>query len=109
MEFNVVILASAEQDLKDLRQYLVKNFSQPVWQESYGKIKTAIRNLKQFPLVGSIPDEFHQLNINQYRQVIVGLNRIIYEVRQQTVYVHIIVDSRRDLQTLLIRRILQGD
>ncbi len=108
MVFNVVLLASAEQDLKDLRQYIVKNFSVVVWQETYGNIKKAIRNLKHFPLAGSIPDEFHQLNISQYRQVIVGLNRIIYEVRQQTVYIHVIVDGRRDLQTLLTKRVLHG-
>jgi toxin ParE1/3/4 len=35
------------------------------------------------------------------------MNRIIYEVRQDILYIHIIVDARRDLKTLLIRRLLR--
>jgi toxin ParE1/3/4 len=103
----VIILESAEQDLKELKQYLVKNFSHHTWQESYDKIKQSIRSLKTFPETGSIPEEFKQLNLSQYRQVISGMNRIIYEVRQKSVYIHVIVDARQDLKLLLIRRLLR--
>lgn len=102
----VVILESAEHDLKELRNYIVKNFSVETWQQCYDKIKTAIRSLKTFPDAGSLPDEFERLNLTQYRQVISGMNRIIYEVRQDTVYIHIITD-RRDLKSLLTRRLLR--
>ena len=34
------------------------------------------------------------------------MNRVIYEVREQTVYIHIIADTRKDLQSLLIKRLL---
>jgi toxin ParE1/3/4 len=72
--FKVVILESAEHDLKDLRSYLVKNFSQATWQESYGKIKAVLRNLQAFPYAGAIPDEFQHLGLSQYRQVFSGIN-----------------------------------
>ncbi len=107
MSINVVILESAEYDLKELKAYLIKNFSMPTWQNSYSKIKEVIRNLQLFPYAGSIPDEFESLSLTQYRQVIVGMNRIIYEVRGETVYIHIIVDTRRDLKSLLTQRILR--
>lgn len=103
----VVILKSAEHDLKELKNYLTKNFSIETWQNSYDNIKTAIRNLKTFPDVGSIPEEFEKLSISQYRQVLSGMNRIIYEVRLDTVYIHIITDTRRDLKSLLTRRLLR--
>jgi plasmid stabilization system protein ParE len=102
----VIILESAERDLIELKQYLVKNFSHHTWQESYDKIKKTIRSLKTFPETGSVPEEFKQLNLTQYRQVISGMNRIIYEVRQNTVYIHVIMDARQDLKSLLIRRLL---
>jgi plasmid stabilization system protein ParE len=104
----VVILESAEYDLKELRAYLIKNFSVSTWQSSYSQIKEVICHLQRFPLVGSIPDEFENLNLTQYRQVMAGMNRIIYEVRTETVYIHIIVDARRDLKSLLMRRLLRG-
>lgn len=108
MSCQVVILESAEHDLKDLKQYIVNNFSLATWHDTYSKLKSSIRNLQNFPLVGSIPEEFNRLNISQYRQVISGMNRIIYEVRQNTVYIHIIVDARRDMQSLLTRRLLRA-
>jgi toxin ParE1/3/4 len=107
MNIKVVILESAEHDLKELMSYIVRNFSLKTWQNTYDKIKEVIRNLKTFPYTGSIPEEFEELNLSQYRQVISGMNRIIYEVRQDTLYIHIIVDGRRDLTSLLTRRLLR--
>ena len=58
-------------------------------------------------MAGSIPDEIEKLNLNQYRQVVSGLNRIVYEVRQDSIYIHMIVDVRRDMNALLTRRLLR--
>lgn len=103
----VVILKSAEADLVALRGYIVKNFSVTTWQATYAKLKLAIRNLARFPLLGGIPDELETLNLTQYRQIVSGMNRIIYEVRQDAVYVHLIVDTRRDLTEVLMQRLLR--
>ena len=103
----IVILASAELDLHDLRAYIVKDFSAATWQKTFKQIKASIRNLASFPLLGSVPDELQTLNLTQYRQVLSGQNRIIYEVRQDTIYIHLVVDSRRDLQSFLLRRLVR--
>lgn len=107
MGFKVVILESAEQDLKELRAYIVKNFSADTWRTSFANIKGVIRNLQEFPLAGSIPEEIEKLNLTQYRQVLSGLNRIIYEARQDVIYIHIVADTRRDMTTLLNRRLVR--
>lgn len=107
MSLKVVILESAEHDMNQLKGYIVKNFSVDIWRNTYDKIKEVIRNLKTFPHAGSMPDEFDKLNLSQYRQVLSGMNRIIYEVRQDTIYIHIITDARRDLTSLLTRRLLR--
>ncbi len=108
MGFRVVILDSAEQDLKELRAYVLKNFSMETWSTTYVKIKEAIRNLENFPQAGSIPEEIEKLNLTQYRQILSGMNRVIYEVRQDVIYVHIVVDARRDMNSLLTRRLLRA-
>lgn len=107
MKYEVVILKSAEQDLHDLRGYLLKQFGRDAWLESYEKIKAVIDNLKTFPFSGAIPDALEKINLAQYRQVFAGKNRIIYEVRQNIVYVHLVADCRRDMNTLLTRRLLR--
>lgn len=102
-----VILASAKADLLQLRSYLLKNFSQAVWQASYGKLKESIRSLATFPHLGGIPPELEDLQMRTYRQLICGMNRIIYEVRADTVYIHMIMDTRRDIKAHLMRRLVQ--
>jgi hypothetical protein len=61
-------------------------------------LESAEHDLKSFPYVGSLPEEFEKLNLSQYRQVLSGMNRIIYEVRLNIIYIHIIMDIRRDLK-----------
>lgn len=103
----VVILESAQADLVALRSYIVKNFSVTTWQATYAKLKVAMRNLATFPQLGGVPDELETLNLTQYRQILSGMNRIIYEIRQDAVYVHLIVDTRRDLKDVLMQRLLR--
>ncbi|AMP17162.1 type II toxin-antitoxin system RelE/ParE family toxin [Collimonas pratensis] len=107
MSFQVVFLHSAEQDLKELKSYVIRNFGKNTWQHSYDKLKEAVNNLQKFPLEGKIPDEIQRLNLSQYRQVISGMNRIIYEIRQETIFIHIVCDTRKDMRTLLTTRLLR--
>ena len=102
----VVILNAAHADVNALRGYICKNFSRRVWENTYSKLKTTIRNLVSFPYLGAIPDELARLHLSQYRQVLSGRNRIIYEVRQDVVYIHLIVDARRDMKEILLQRLL---
>lgn len=37
------------------------------------------------------------------------MNRVIYEVRESTVFIHIIADTRKDLQSLLMKCLLRTD
>ena len=103
----VLILASAQADLLALRSYIVKNFSSTTWKTTYTKLKTSIQNLATFPHLGGIPPELESLNLTQYRQILSSKNRVIYEVRQDAVYVHLIVDARRDLKEVLMQRLLR--
>lgn len=108
MTLDVVILQSAEADLHELRRYVQGRFGSKVWQESFDRIRQAIRRIRSHPDAGALPEELATLNMMQYQQVMAGTNRIIYEVRGATAYIHIICDARRNLHSLLMRRIVQG-
>jgi plasmid stabilization system protein ParE len=103
----VVLLAGAEQDLKELRSYLVKNISRLTWQKTYDQIKVSIGNLATHPYMGVIPDELEALQLAQYRQILASKNRVIYEVRQDTVFIHVIMDTRRDMMSFLMARLVR--
>ncbi len=103
-----MFLASAEEDLKDIRRYVVKRFGKETWQETLEKIKVSIHSIETFPQGGSIPDELTDLGVQQYRQVISDMNRVIYEIREEVIYIHVVCDVRRDLTALLARRLLRA-
>ncbi|MFO2463110.1 type II toxin-antitoxin system RelE/ParE family toxin [Pseudomonas sp. 15FMM2] len=107
MSFRVVILQSAKNDLKDIKSYITRRFSAATWQQTYEYLKQAIRHLETHPYAGAMPEEVEKLNLNQYRQIVSGMNRVIYEIRGQIIYIHIIADTRKSLQALLLKNLIQ--
>lgn len=64
--------------------------------------------LEAYPHRGNFPKELLFLGIKEYRESFFKPYRIIYRVMEDTVYVYLIADGRRDMQTLLTRRLLRG-
>ncbi|AQV97518.1 type II toxin-antitoxin system RelE/ParE family toxin [Cupriavidus necator] len=101
------LLESGKAELKRVRRYVMDAFGIAVWEDSYAQIQAAITPIREFPECGHIVDELSGLTANRFREVRCGKNRIIYEVRDDAIYVHLIIDQRRDLTALLQKIILQ--
>jgi toxin ParE1/3/4 len=108
MAHRVVILESAEEDIREIQRYVVSQFGQATWRQSYSTLKRTIRRLSDFPDSGSRVDELRELGMTQFRQAISGSNRVIYQLADDMVYVHVVCDSRMDLTSLLHRRLLRS-
>ena len=105
----VVLLRSVEHDLKDLKTDIIKNSNNDTCQTNYQKIQESTNTIQRFPESRKIPDELEKLSLYPYRQVLAGMNRIIYEVRQQTIYIHIICDTRKHYEPIDCCAILADD
>jgi len=103
----VVFLHSARTDLQDIRRYVIAKFGTQAWRETFAKISSDIGRLEAFPRNGQIPRELAELGFPNYRQIVSGMNRIIYEIDDPTIYIHLIVDTRRDLKDVLARLLLR--
>ena len=103
----VIFLASAEKDLDDLRQYVLRNFGEAAWREARRRIGDAVRTIRTFPQSGTIPVELARMGFQQYRQVTAGLNCLVYEIKDDLILVSIVCDGRRDMRTLLLRRLVR--
>jgi toxin ParE1/3/4 len=57
---------------------------------------------------GAIPAELGVLGIRTYRELFFKPYRIVYRVLPDAVVVFLIADGRRDLRTLLQRRLLEA-
>lgn len=102
----VVLTAGAEQDLESLHDYLAEFDSVASADAILDQLMEAAEGLAQFPERGSHPKELAALGIREYRQIVFGPYRVIYRVMGSRVVIYLIVDGRRDMQSLLARRLL---
>ena len=107
-KLEVFLTQGAEQDLRELHRYLARNESEERADRLLDDIVALAGRLATLAERGSIPKELDVLGIREYRQVVLGAYRIIYRIVEDRVFVYVIVDGRRDMQSLLERRLLRS-
>lgn len=106
MAYRVLLTEDAAQDLEELYDYITDHDSPAAADHVLDRIEKAINSLAEFPNRGKHPQELLSLGIREYREVFFKPYRIIYRMIGDAVYVYVIADGRRDMQTLLTRRLL---
>jgi plasmid stabilization system protein ParE len=101
------ILPTARIGIEELRSYVVRTFGWETWRQTSSQIQQTIAQIRQFPDSGHLPVELEGFIEDSFRQVLSSKNRIIYQVLDDTVFIHLVVDTRRDLQALLHRIVLR--
>ena len=108
MTHEVVLTADAAADLLEIVDWIAEHDAPAKASHVLERIDSAIAGLAQFPLRGAHPRELVALGIREYRETFFKPYRIIYRVEGTKVLVYLIADGRRDMQTLLARRLLEG-
>ena len=106
MPFAVLLTSDASRDLEALYDYIALRDAPQKADHVLGQIERAFSRLSEFPERGAYPKELSALGIREYREIFFKPYRIIYRVMDKKVYVLLIVDGRRDMQSLLQRRML---
>lgn len=104
--YEVLLTEGAERDLESIRDYIAEFDSTASASYMLDRLLKVTKTLANFPERGSYPRELIALGIRDYRQTSFKPYRVIYRVLGQRVYIHLIADGRRDLQSLLARRLL---
>lgn len=107
MGFSVFLTADAARDLEEIYDYLTIHDSKGRADYVLEKIEQSFKSLSEFPERGSYPKELLAIGIREYREIHFKPYRIIYRVIITKVYILVIADGRRDMQTLLQRRLLE--
>jgi toxin ParE1/3/4 len=104
--YEVLLTAGAEQDLEAIYDYIAE-FDAPAKADYVlDQIGGVTERLSTQPERGSHPKELLALGIREYRQTLFKPYRVIYRVIGGKVYIYLIADGRRDMQSLLARRLL---
>ena len=106
MPRRVFLTADAARDLEELYQYIALHDAPDKAEHVLTGIEKALGGLSEFPERGTHPKELLALGIRDYREIFFKPYRVIYRTINDAVYVFLIADGRRDMQTLLERRLL---
>ncbi|OGP98366.1 MAG: plasmid stabilization protein [Deltaproteobacteria bacterium RBG_19FT_COMBO_52_11] len=108
MAFAVLLTNDAARDLDEIYDYIALHDAPQKADYVLQQIEKSFSRLSKFPERGAYPKELLLLGIREYREVFFKPYRIIYRVMDKNVYVLLIGDGRRDMQSLLQRRLLNA-
>ena len=104
-EYNIIWADIAEKDLKNIIEYIADD--SPINAlKVFKKIKEKASSLYSFPDRGRLVPELRDQGILQYRELIHSPWRIIYRISENTVYVLSVLDARRNIEDILLKRLL---
>jgi plasmid stabilization system protein ParE len=96
---------TAESDLKGIVEHIAEE-SPARAHQVFDDIKARVLSLHTFPDRGHTVPELHDQGITQYRELIIAPWRIIYRISEETVYVLSVLDSRQNVEDILLKRLL---
>jgi toxin ParE1/3/4 len=104
--YEVLLTEGAEQDLESIHDYISEFDCVANANYVLDRLMDVVEGLAHFPERGSYPKELVALGIKDYRQTAFKPYRVIYRVVGSQVVIYLIVDGRRDMQSVLARRLL---
>ena len=107
MPFEVQLPRDALGDLEEIDDYIRRHDGPGNAKHVLERIDRAFASLGEHPHRGRHPMELLEVGVREYREIFFKPYRIIYRALEDNVYVLLIVDGGRDMQTLLQRRLLQ--
>ena len=103
--FRVVWSRVAQRDLTRIVEYIAQD--SPVnARHAFRRIRKIAEHLYQSPARGRVVPELKAQGVTQYRELIVAPWRIMYRVAEKTVLVLSIIDSRRNVEDILLNRLI---
>ena len=106
MTYEIALTRDAERDLEDIYRYIAEHDSPASADYVLDRLLQTTKALRTHPDRGSCPKELRSLGISEYRQVFFKPYRLIFRVHVQQVVIYLLANSRRDVQSLLARRML---
>jgi len=103
---DIIWTDAARDDLLEIRDSLKLHQSPAFVRKVTEQIRDEVGSFKDWPSKGIYVRELEELQLDQYRELLAGRHRIIFERASEAFYVHIVCHASRDLEALLRRRLL---
>ena len=102
----IVWAAPALRDQEEILDYLFQD--SPAGAVRFlDQVDEAVRRLASLPRLGWVVPELERHQVVRYREVVLSPWRLIYRVEPDRVYVLAVIDGRRNVEDVLLRRLLR--
>jgi toxin ParE1/3/4 len=105
MNFTVRLTSAACRDLMEIYDWIAEHDSQKKADYVLDKLNEAAESVAALPHCGTRVNELPPGTEAEYGQVYFKSYRVVYEIMRNEVVIHLIADGRRNLQSLLMRRL----
>jgi toxin ParE1/3/4 len=106
-EYSVVITESAEKDIIGIYQFIAEHDSPEAADYVLEKLESACYGLDVEPNRGKQIQELASIGVTAFRQLYFKPYKVIYQIQGNKVYIMAVIDGRRDLEELLIEKLLR--
>jgi len=107
MKYKVLIDPMARQDLKEIYLYVAINDGIPSALKLLDALETTCYKLEKYPERGHVLPEIKKTGIKKFLEIHYKPYRVIYEIDKNIIYVHSVLDGRRNIQEILSERLLR--
>ena len=106
--FEVLLTDDAQKDLEGICRFITESDSPAAADRVLERLLEVAESLAVFPERGAFPGELEVIGMRDFHQVFFKPYRVIYRIRDRSVFIYLIADGRRNMQALLARRLLGG-
>jgi len=104
-KYHIKWAAPAREDINEIIAFISQtNINYAV--KILDKIEDHVKQLVMFPEKYRIVPELERYGYLLYREIIVDYWRIIYKIENNYIYIMLVIDGRRNLEDLLLKKIL---
>ena len=107
MTYQVHIIAEAEGDLFEIYEFVALSNSPQRAEKLLTGLEETCLSLAELPNRGHVPPELQRVAVYDYLEIRYKSYRIIYQILTKRVFVHCVLDGRRDIEELLHERLLR--
>ena len=106
--YEVVWSNRAVTDFEHMIEYIARDGPSNAIQV-FKKIKEKASSLYTFPERGRVVPELQAQGVRQYRDLIIAPWRVVYRISERSVYVLCVLDSRQNIEDILLQRLADSE
>jgi plasmid stabilization system protein ParE len=105
MRYKVQIPSSVIYDIQEIVDFIAED-NAVIALEILDRLESRVNSLKEYPERGRVVPELLNQNIIEYHEIIETPWRIIYKIVESNVFILTVIDGRRNVQDVLLRKLM---